>query len=349
MFASGIIINDESFTASGIMQWYMNNPDTYVKSGLDFIMQLMDPSPAPVAFITSGTTGEPRGIKFTKQQIYASAMNTCQYFQLNEKSRLLLCLPAEFVAGRMMIARAMALNANLVWEKPGLNPLMHKVNADFAAFTPAQVSEIISQVDSEIQFMNIPTILIGGGEISASLENRLLKYSNKIFATYGMTETLTHIAVREVGTNEYKVIYKNIKLEVDENQCLRIKFPYLQPEFIQTRDIVEIRSDSSFRFLGRIDNVINSGGIKISAETIERIVIENEILKEGTFYVTAAKDEVFGEVPVLVMIKSASTRKNLMETINGLLNKHHSVKRIVLIDKFEYTPTGKIIRQRINE
>lgn len=330
------------------MQWLMDSSQDFEKPGLDFIMQLMDPSPALVNFYTSGTTSKPREIKFTKQQIHTSATNTCRYFNITGNSKLLLCLPAGFVAGRMMIARAMSVGAELIWRRPSLNPLNGDLDVTFAAFTPTQVAEIISSVKSEEYFKKIPTVIIGGGIISTELEARLKDYSNDIFATYGMTETLTHIAVRKIGSDVYHTMYDDLILNADGHGCLRLKLPFIYNDFIQTNDIVQLLSNSTFKFIGRYDHIINSGGLKISPEDLEHRIVESGLLHEGDFYITAVKDSVFGEVPALVVLKGIKVDPDLLSAINGLLNKHHSVKHIVIIDKFEYTGTGKLIRKKID-
>lgn len=347
MFHPEIHINHKMYNAAGIMNWHMDCKEDFVKPGLDFIMQLMDPSDAPVEFKTSGTTGFPKTIYFRKQQIEHSALGTCQYFELNEDSTLLLCLPAELVAGRMMIARAMAVNAKLIWVKPSLNPLENEMSIHFAAFTPAQVSVILSHPESTKLFQRISKVIIGGGEISKELEDRLIALHSNVYATYGMTETLSHVAIRKMGNIHYQALNPNITFTIRSNSCLNIHCPFIQTESIETNDVVELLDSSTFRYIGRADNMINSGGIKISAEELERVILSHRLLPEGSFYITAGKDEIFGEVPVLVTTNKTLDSSSLLSAINGMLNKYQLVKRIIFIDKFEYTASGKLIRNRI--
>ena len=198
-----INISGLEYDAIKIMQELIGINETWKKSGLEFAIQLIDPSDAPVKFHTSGTTGEPKEISFSKRQILYSAKNTCDYFGIIADSKLFLCLPTDFVAGRMMMARAFVSGAELIWIEPSLNPLKNIVGINLATFTPAQAATIIADKETRNTFEKINTVIIGGGEISNTLEKDLGNFKNQIFATYGMTETLTHVAVRKINEQVY--------------------------------------------------------------------------------------------------------------------------------------------------
>ena len=327
-----------------------SSPPEWKVKGLLFISELLDPHVSSFQFNTSGTTGDPKEIFFSKKQILYSAENTCQFFGLSASSKLFLCLPADFVAGRMMIARAFYVGADLMWVEPTLNPLkdIDPLVINFAAFTPAQVANIINDPLTCALFESIEKVIIGGGEMSNVLENELIEFRNQIFVTYGMTETLTHIAVRKIGEQIYHSIYKDCTFSVDENNCLCIELPFISNERIITKDLVELINHQSFVWKGRLDNVINTGGIKLYAEEIEKKLLKAELLKEGTFYISSHQDNIFGQVPVIVLLNATIDIEvaELLTTINQLLNKHELIKHVLFFDKFEYTKTGKLKRAR---
>jgi o-succinylbenzoate---CoA ligase len=348
LMRNSIHINGTLYDAPMIMEEIMRNPPPWKLKGLEFLMQLLDPSNSPVKFHTSGTTGTPKEISFSKQQILYSAENTCRYFGIDKESRLLLCLPAGFVAGSLMLARALVSGGSLTWNEPSLQPLQQDDEIDFAAFTPAQVMAILKDSRGAQQFDRIKKIIIGGGEISQSLENELKKKNSTIYATYGMTETLTHIAVRKIGEELYHAVYPDVKFGIDDHQCLVVDLPFIANQQLVTSDIVELIDDHSFKWKGRKDHVINSGGLKIHPEEIEAKLVDSGLIQEGGFYISSQSDPQFGELPVIVLLKQYAPEHvaTFLERIKGLLNKHETVKAVIILDKFEYTSNGKLKRQK---
>jgi len=341
-------INGTEYDAAKVVEEMVGGNELWKTKGFEFLIQLQDVSEFPIKFKTSGTTGTPKEISFSKEQIRKSATNSCRFFEIKNTDRLFLCLPAEFVAGRMMMARALYSKAKLIWKEPSLHPDIATERINFAAFTPAQVKSIIHEPNSLQAFEKIDKVIIGGGEISQSLENELLKLSNSIYATYGMTETLTHVAVRKIGESVYRSVYDDVKFSVNAARCLEIDIPFISKGKLATYDVVQLVDEYSFTWKGRLDNVINSGGIKIYAEELEHKIIQSGLLKENTFYITSIKDEQFGESPVIVMLKEGvkDDMAVLLTQVNGLLNKHEHVKHVHILDKFELTITGKLKRQR---
>lgn len=341
-----LYINGEKYDSIKIVEELIASMPTWKVPGLEFLIQMLDPSEAAVRFNTSGTTGNPKEIRFSKNQIWTSAENTCRLFNISENDELLLCLPADFVAGRMMLARALYASAKLNWVEPSLNPLKEISNIHFAAFTPAQVATILAEPTSRKSFEKIGKIIIGGGELSIGLEKELMSLKNEIYVTYGMTETLSHVAVRRIGETIFKSIYTEAAFTINSEHCLVIELPFLSKSPLVTNDIVELIDGSSFIWRGRLDNVINSGGKKIFAEALERKILDAGLLREGTFYISRQKEAIFGEVPVIVMLNGVNELDvaTLLPRINELLNKHEFVKQIVFFDKFERTETGKLKR-----
>lgn len=337
---NGIYIDNEFIEFSTIEKL---NKNIYSNSFLSFVKELLDPNINSVSFHTSGTTGEPKWMSFDKIQIYESAKNSNSFFEIKKGNNLLLCLPSNFVASRMMIARAMLAEANLIYLEPKLNPLLDikSIHIDFAAFTPSQVMEIIKTEKSKGVFQEISKIIIGGGEIPVSLEQELLTYPNEIYATYGMTETLSHVAVRKVKSPIYYSIYHNTSFQTNDKGCLVIQCPELNIVNLTTTDIIELINHKSFIWKGRYDNVINSGGIKIYPEELERTIIEHNLLQSNTFYISKIKDNLFGEVPLLVVLDEVEID---IEEVNSYLKKYEKINHIKKVCKFEVTESGKIKR-----
>lgn len=295
---------------------------------------------------TSGSTGDPKIIELTRDAMLHSAKNTIDFFEITEGSNLLLCLPVDFIAGKMMIVRAIAAKANLVIADTVSNPLISfvskKIKLDFAAFTPFQVAAIVQEPVTASIFESINTVIIGGGEIPVQLEKKLTGFKNKIYSTYGMTETITHIAVRKVGTPIYKA-FKGIRLGQDVRECMTIEADYL-PEKIITNDIVSFEGPFEFIFKGRFDHVINSGGIKIHPESVESKI--NDLFIDR-YFITAQPHPELGQQVVLVIEGNEldSTTLNLLKnSLNEALDRYEVPKKILFVPEFKMTSTGKIDR-----
>lgn len=298
---------------------------------------------------TSGSTGTPKEIHISKEAMRASAKQTISFFDIQSQQNLLMCLPVDFIAGKMMVVRSIVAKATLVLSEPSANPLIpfltsKKIQLEFAAFTPQQVAEVIGEQGTRDVFKSIKKVIIGGGEIPASLEKNLSTFPNEIYATYGMTETITHVAVRRVGNPIYKV-FKGIQIGVDERNCLTIQAGYLGDQKIVTNDVIELEGPHEFRFLGRFDNVINSGGIKLHPEKIEKKL---EGLFTHDFYIHHKPDDVLGQQVVLVMEREPldqTTLGLLQNTLRETLDRFEVPRQIVFKPVFERTPNGKVIRK----
>jgi len=275
-----------------------------------------------------------------------SALRTIDFFNLKSKQNALFCLSADKIAGKMMIIRAFVAKMNLICIEPQHNPLA-SINdiIDFAAMTPHQVFESMQEGES---FKNIKKLIIGGGEISANLQKKIQSLQTACFATYGMTETITHIALKKINGNNRKdffTILPGIKIKQNENNCLCISLPGLNE--IITNDIVELIDDSNFRWIGRFDNVINSGGIKIHPEQVEsslsRVISDN-------FFLSSAPDSSLGKKLILIIeskIYSKSKLQQLKQKLTNILPSYHRPKEIIFIDNFIYTKSDKINRVEI--
>ncbi len=286
---------------------------------------------------TSGSTGKPKIIRLKKEFMINSAKATGEFFNLPEKTTALLCLSTDFIAGKMMLIRAMVLG----WELDIIDPNSKiKINKhyNFSAMVPLQLRNSLSEIHK------IKKLIIGGGVVSNNLLEEIQNLSTEIFATYGMTETITHIAVKKLNncTNSEQKYYKilpNIKIYIDERKCLVITAPNISENIIKTNDVVDLISDTQFEWLGRFDNVINSGGIKLYPEKIEEKL--SKIIK-NRFFVVGIPDDVLSEK--LVLIIEGNNRKINLKTADLLT--YEFPKEICFVEQFVETETKKIQRKK---
>ena len=302
----------------------------------DFLMDWIRPNPT-ITLRTSGSTGTPKLITYKKQAMVNSALATGNHFGVNIGDRALHCLNADFIAGKMMLVRAMILGLELDLLPPQGNALAHNsTHYDFAAMVPLQVEQAFGELN------RIKTLLIGGAPSSSQLKARLKEKTTHCFETYGMTETLTHIASRRINgsTNAFSSL-PQVQLGTDERGCLTIQVPYLFDEAIITNDLVELQDDQSFVLKGRIDNVINSGGFKLMPEEIEQKLSQ---FLPFPFFVAGVADDTLGQK--LVLIAEGEVPAGCLESneIKAALGKYELPKAIYTLAAFSRTPNGKIQR-----
>lgn len=287
---------------------------------------------------TSGSTGKPKKILLEKNKMIHSALATGEYFNLKEKTTAVLCLPIAYIAGKMMLIRAITLGWHLDIVASDSCPLKDvKKEHDFAAMVPLQVENSIEKIHL------IKKLIVGGGVVSNQLQEKLQTVSTAVFATYGMTETITHIAIKKlnyisVNLNFYESL-PNTTLFIDQRNCLVIKNDKISKEVVFTNDVVQLISDTQFNWLGRFDNVINSGGIKLHPEKIEEKIAK--IITER-FFVSGIPDEKLGEK--LVLIIEGNLQEINLEAI--ALSKFEIPKEIYFVKEFIETETKKIQRKK---
>ncbi|KFF10278.1 AMP-binding protein [Chryseobacterium soli] len=293
---------------------------------------------------TSGSTGTPKIFAIQKKNMINSAEMTCNFLGLKEGDTALICLPIEYISGKMMVVRSLVRKLQLTVADPSVKPIADlDTQIDFCAMTPLQVENSLDKIHL------IKNLIIGGAGVSENLKAKLLKNkeqkatTNFIFETYGMSETLSHIALKQLmpQAEDYFTIFENVEISKDERGCLRIFAPNVNAEVLQTNDLVEIKEGNKFRFLGRLDNVINSGGAKIFPEELEALV-KKEISNEAVFI--GIQDELLGQKLVLVIEgkESEEITKKIMEI--PFEKKFHKPKEIIFIEKIPRTPNGKINR-----
>lgn len=343
---TSIRINSHLFRGQEIISYCRSGQDEALLPVADFIEEWLDPSPE-IQLKTSGSTGTPKTITVLKDQLLASAAMTAAYFDFKEGQKALLCLPVHYIAGKMMIVRALHSGLDLICVNPSANPLESlapDVKIDFAAMTPMQ----LQQVKKMPALAQIRTLLLGGGPVDATLEQSVQDLPTQIYHGYGMTETFSHIALRKIngkGANPVFKALKGIQLSQDMRGCLCIDAPALLEGPLTTNDVVELLSQDEFTWKGRFDHVINSGGIKIFPEELETKL---HPLLGRRFYFIGVPDEKLGQKLVL-MIEGARMEENELEALHAEMkihfNKYELPKEIRFLREFAETVSGKVVRR----
>lgn len=283
---------------------------------------------------TSGTTGTPKVIKIDKQAMLDSALATGDFFGLNPGDTMLHCLPTNYVAGKMMFVRSFILGLDMKFVEPNSDPLKNiDEEFDFCAMVPLQAKNSLKKLKAG----KIKKLIIGGVKVHKALEQELVKLDMDIYETYGMTETITHIAAKKIGEKAFTVL-PNVKVAIDDRRCLVIDAKNISKELIVTNDIVNLISDTQFSWEGRIDNIINSGGIKLMPERIEDKL---STLIPRRYFVSGQPDEILGEKAVLYI---EGEPMPIEEAVFAVLDKLEKPKEVLFIPKFNETATGKIMR-----
>lgn len=293
---------------------------------------------------TSGSTGEPKRMMVEKRRMLNSARITCDFLGLKKGDTALLCMSTDYIAGKMMVVRSIERGLNLISVEPSGHPLAARENIEFsfAAMVPMQVYNSLQVPEEKERLMAIRHLIIGGGAIDEAMERELRNFPNAVWSTYGMTETLSHIALRRISgpdASDWYTPFPSVEISQNQDGCLVINAPEVCAETLVTNDIVEIK-DNRFRILGRKDNVICSGGIKLQIEEIER---ELKPYVRVPYIISKRKDEKFGEVVVLLTEGSTDEAKQICEKV---LPKYHIPKAYIHVDQIPLTETGKPARKK---
>ena len=311
----------------------------------EFLLRWLDSEPI-IQVRTSGSTGTPKIIELQKQHMVNSALATADFFGLSNSTNTLLCLPASYIAGKMMLLRAMVLGWELDYVAPSSCPLEHiSKNYDFCAMVPLQLENSLDHIEQ------IKTLIVGGANVSKTLKTKVQSKSTAIYETYGMTETCTHVAIKSIKSDSTSGTYKqhhfqampNVTFSTDQRDCLVISAPKVSETKVITNDLIKLISATEFEWLGRYDNVINSGGVKLFPEQIEA-KLEAHI--NSRFFVSGVPDEKLGEKLVLI-IEGHVDVKGLMQELSAStdLKKFEIPKQIFTLPQFTETKTGKIRRK----
>ena len=311
---------------------FIKEGEEYEKPVGNFILDWFDEKEY-IEMSTSGSTGVAKIIRVKKQAMVNSAIATGDFFDLKPGDKVLNCLPVKYVAGKLMFIRGFILGLDMDFVAPSSRPLKNNdIVYDFAAMVPYQAQQSLDELK------NIKKLIVGGAKINANLEKELLNLPTQSFETFGMTETVSHIAAKKVGESAFTVL-PNVTIAKDERNCLTIDAPNISNEIIITNDLVDLISDFQFVFLGRLDNVINSGGIKLIPEQIEQKLAPYITRR---FFVASKPDNDLGEKLVLII---EGEPFEVEKSIFNELDKYEKPKEIIFIPKFKETGNGKIIRK----
>jgi O-succinylbenzoic acid--CoA ligase len=305
-------------------------------------------------FQTSGSTGQPKKIVFTRAQMQASVALTQNTFDLKEGQTALLCLDADFVAGKMMIVRALEIGMNLIVLEPSANPLKKlsfKDPIEFAAFVPYQLNAILKDPKTKSKLENISKAIIGGAATSNELIESLQNCRTRFYETYGMTETLTHVAIRKLNPPEaaFRAL-PGVTLWFTENLCLSLQLDHLGIERVETNDVIQLQTRETFTVTGRYDNMINTAGVKVLPEILEPKIkdILQQHFSNSAFFIGGVKDKQFGEKVVLFVehtFISESVKTLVFDQMKQILRNFEVPKEIVAVPAFKRTDMGKLKRQ----
>lgn len=327
-----------------------NSKDKWEIAIWDFVLQWLDPNVDTIQQASSGSTGEPKTIELKKQAMLNSARNTLDYLKISEGRKFLLAISAEFIGGKMMILRAMLGKHELFFVKPVNNPFDKFEEEDdmaLMAVVPYQLRAILKAPSGMDGLSKVLHLLVGGAPVTDELRDELPEPFPFIHATYGMTETASHIALQPLNHGEeesYFKLFPGISGKVDARGCLVIDAPDLYCEEMATNDLVVFRNEREFEVMGRYDNIINTGGVKVSPEKLED-QLRNIIRRP--FFVSWIPSEKFGQ-EIMLIIEGEVDQELVVETVNFMneeFSKFEKAKAISFIKKFARTKTGKIRRE----
>lgn len=314
----------------------------------EFINQWQSPSPTLLVH-TSGSTGKPKPMLVEKRRMEASARITCQFLGLKRGDSALLCMPLDYIAGKMMVVRAIVWGLQLIDIPPCGHPLKQIDTAPvFAAMVPMQVYNSMQDDDERQKLWQIKHLIIGGGAISDEMAAELRLHPNAVWSTYGMTETLSHIALRRLSgpqASEWYEPFDGVNVSINADGCLVIDAPTVCAQPLTTNDIAEIATDGRrFRIRGRKDNVICSGGIKLQIEEMEAKL---RPYINVPFLISKRSDPKFGET--VVMIAETNDIESLKTICKKRLNKYEQPHKYIAVDSIPTTETGKPARAKAME
>lgn len=314
---------------------FIKEGEDFEKPVGDFLLDWFD-SKSYIEMKTSGSTGVPKTIRVEKQAMVNSAIATGDFFELQPGNRALQCLPVKYVAGKMMLIRSIILGLDLDYVAPSSHPMENNDEKyDFAAMVPMQAQNSLKELQ------NVKKLIVGGARVSTSLEKQLTKLPTQVFETYGMTETITHIAAKKAGEKAFTVL-PHVTISYDDRNCLVIHAPkIIEDDVVVTNDLVELVNENQFVFLGRLDNIINSGGIKIMPEQVEK-KLDGKI--DRRFFIASKEDKELGEKVVLVI---EGDTFEIDKSIYDGLDKYERPKEVLFVSKFKETESGKVLRKEI--
>lgn len=345
-----LIYNNQNYTFEQIKTGNWFETDEYIHQTFAFCQDWLNDQ-LEFELQTSGSTGIPKKITISRSKMEISASATRTFFEIKLSSKLLVCLNTQMIGGKMMLVRGMNWDADIYLTMPLTNPLQRIDKAqkfDFCAMVPMQVEACLADQESKEKLGNLKTLIIGGAPSSATLIDKIIQSEINAYQTYGMTETVSHIALAKI--DERELVYQtlpDVEIGVDEGNRLWIEAAMARENRLQTNDVVQLIDKHSFKWIGRADFTINSGGIKIQAESLEAELGEyiQPIYGDVSFFVIGQRDQKLGEKVVLFIEISSEEEKKAQELLTVLkdkLQKYHCPKNIYFLPEFIKTDSGKI-------
>ncbi len=310
---------------------------------------------------TSGSTASPKSIVLTRESMKASAAKTARYLGISRGDTALVCLPTSFIGGKMMLVRGFELGLNMTAVEPVSNPVHNmpsNFHFDLISLVPLQLGEILAADDGKLEILNrMKCILVGGAALDPKLEALAQQVQAPLYATFGMTETASHIALRRINGKHRSKFFQalpGVEISQDHRGCIRIEAPELLDSPIVANDLIELSGQNQFRWLGRIDNVINSGGLKINPESVEEKIFR--ILKPETFdrrfFIAGVADPRLGQRLVMIIEGPEPTDSDESQTLDKLrkgLGSTHSPRSLFYVSRFIEATNGKVRRRETLE
>ncbi|MFD2785557.1 AMP-binding protein [Hymenobacter rubripertinctus] len=352
-----LLLNGREFRYADIRQYPAHAPQDlngYEARVLDFVRQWLNGT-QEFGLHTSGSTGQPQLVQMKRQQLEASARRTGDYFDLGPGDRLLVCLNCEFVGGLMMLVRGLERRMHLTIVEPQADPLAlvpPEAGFDFTSFVPLQLRAVLAAGHAP-RLNQMRGILVGGAAVERSLEQELQALHVPLYLTYGMTETASHIALRRLNGPQAQPTYRvlpGIAVGQDERGCLTVRADVTDNQLITTNDRITLADDAqTFEWLGRVDFVINSGGVKVQAEKVEQVleVALTELGLAHRAFVAGRPDKRLGEQVTAFLEGPAlpdAQQRQLLALLTARLARYEVPRELVWLPKFQITTSGKLDR-----
>lgn len=348
-----IYTQDNAFLFDDIANGLFQVDDDYIKHTLLFCKKWLN-GEDHFEFNTSGSTGTPTAIQASRKQMQASALATINALGLTANAHIYLCINTKMIGGAMMLVRSMELGCDITIVHPSSEPiasLPENHPYTFMSLVPMQLFAMSDDVVAQKKLNQFTHILLGGAPATEQLLSSLSKLKVAVWQTYGMTETLSHVALRKVGVDTFYKAIDGIQLKTDERSCLCIRGEVTNNQWLLTNDVVNLVDATHFELLGRMDDVINSGGIKIFTYDVERAIIEkmNDLeMPHKPLFVCKQKDDKYGEIVVAVMFGKPLDEGVINEIMNYCvqkLGKYAAPKHIYFTNQFVKLESGKINKQ----
>jgi o-succinylbenzoate---CoA ligase len=345
-----IYYRKQAFTFEPFLQ--LKEKDAFVTQVKTIIKGWLD-GKEKFSLFTSGSTGKPKEISFSRNQLEISAKQTFDTFNLESGDSLLCCLSPEHTAGFMMIIRALMYDCDLYLATPSANPFIDidiDSKIDFAAFVPYQMQLVLEASNINPDILNrMKAIILGGGPVSDQLKSKVNKLDCSVYHTYGMTETLTHVAIKNLKSDDNKFhALKGVEFSQNDKNCLIVKSPIQPNEEIVTNDVVKLIDSTSFEWIGRFDFVINTGGFKIQINQLENKMQEVifDFFPQANYFISAIPDKDLGDKMILIIETNESVcqAEKLIIALKGRFKSYEIPKKVIFIQKFVFSSIGKIDR-----